>query len=223
MAHWSQNLGIHSTAPSSGPGSYGFSRRQREVRPAVQPRTSTVRGGSGSGGGGGRSDRWMESFLESMTETQRRAAEDREKAIGEIRGREEKGIGALDPWKQDIEAWTPESEEALYEQSRTGIEAGTQAQMREMLEGFAPGGFRQSQMAGARESMTGRLAQARMTARGTRREDMLKLMEQKAGYGKEAAGIYERGGRTLADLYGRTIAKTPKMPERPKRGFAMAG
>lgn len=172
-------------------------------------------------------------FLDAMRQTQERAAADREMALGEIRGAREAGVAALAPWEQQIqelegapEAIGAREEGQIFEQARVPIEAGAQAQMREMGEGFAPGGFRQAQIAGVMAGRTGQLAEVRrktgIRRAERRRGDRLDVMRQRAGFGRTIADIHAGGARSLAGLYGQTIAAVPTLPP-PFGGLNLRG
>ncbi len=163
----------------------------------------------------------MEQILGAMTTTQQRAMEDRARAEAAIRMGGQQGISALQPWQQSIsqleaqpEAIGAAEEARIYEMGRTPIEAGAQAQMRGIQEGFFPGGFAAGAARGVRASATGQLGElARRTAMERtlrKRQDLLSLMGQQAQYGQTAAGIYGQQGQSLADLYGQTIAAVPQ-------------
>lgn len=160
-------------------------------------------------------------FMEAMEKTQERAATDRATALAEIRSGKAAGLGALDPWQQRISALEAEpgmtegQESQMFEESRTGIEAGAQAQMREMGGAFAPGGFRQAQVGGVLAGRTGQLAKARrdigFKKMGMKREGMMEALRQRGLFGQAAAGLETGASKSLASIYGRTISAVPQL------------
>lgn len=159
----------------------------------------------------------------AMQETQRRAAEDRARALAEIRMAQQQALGAMQPWQQQIQALqaapeaigAPEAAQ-IFEAGRTPVEAGGQALMRGMQEQYAPGGFRAGRMQQAMQAQVGELGgmrqQIALERTLRRRQDLMGLMGQQQAFAGMAGGIQERMGRSLADIYGQTIAATPVYP-----------
>ncbi|KKN73623.1 hypothetical protein LCGC14_0399390 [marine sediment metagenome] len=202
----------------------------------------------------------------AMQVTQQRAAEDRAKALAEIRmgqqqaqqamqsqqqqataawqTQQQQAMAAMQPWQQQVQALqaapeaigAPEAAQ-IFEAGRTPVEAGTQAMMRGMQEQYAPGGFRRGAMQQAMQSQIGQLGgmrqQIALERTLRRRQDLMSLMGQQAGYGQAMAGlgvqraaglsgifgrtgagmadIFGTGARSLAQIYGQTITAVPQM------------
>lgn len=160
----------------------------------------------------------------AMQETQRRAAEDRARAIAEARlgyeqaqqalqAQQQQAIAGLAPWQAQIQALQAQPEtigaaEAgqMFEAARTPIEAGTQGLLRGMQEQYSPGGFKQGAMQQAIQSQIGQLGgtaqQIALERTLRRKQDLMNLMGQQSQYGQTLSGIYGRTGAGLADIYG---------------------
>ncbi len=161
-------------------------------------------------------------FMEAMQATQAGAAADRTSALAEIRAGKEASLGALDPFKQQIEglAASPQAigeqeTSQMYEAGRTGIEAGAQAQMRELSESGGPGGFRQAQTRGVMAGTTGQLADLRRKIElekiGGKEKRKAQVADLWSKYGQQVGDIQQRGAEALKSTYGQTITAIPQL------------
>ena len=161
-------------------------------------------------------------FMEAMQATQAGAAADRTSALAEIRAGKEASLGALDPFKQQIEglAASPQAigeqeTSQMYEAGRTGIEAGAQAQMRELSESGGPGGFRQAQTRGVMAGTTGQLADLRRKIElekiGGKEKRKAQVADLWSKYGQQVGDVQQRGSEALKNIYSQTIASVPQL------------
>jgi hypothetical protein len=170
----------------------------------------------------------------AMKETQRRAAEDREKALAGVTGRETSALGAItgreapaleaikEGRTRGLEGFagteellaqargevSPEREAMMYEQGRMGIEAGTQAGQRQLQEryarGGAPGGAMMRMMGDVRAGGQGQLSELQRKIQLDRYNKLMGLTGQAGQIAGQKAGIHGQTGRSLADIYGQT-------------------
>lgn len=136
-----------------------------------------------------------------------------QQAVAAMQAQQQQAMTAMQPWQQQIQSLQaqPEAigaaeESQMFEATRVPIEAQTQALLRGMQEQYYPGGFRARRMQEAVQSKIGQLAETRrkigMERTLRRRQDLMALTRQQAGYGQAMAGIYGRTGMGLADIYG---------------------
>lgn len=175
----------------------------------------------------------------AMEETQRRAAADRKLALSGVTGREGQSVESITAGrKQGIESYTDvdalmkrleaevseEREKEMYEQGRTGIEAGTQAGKRRLQEtyarGDAPGGAMFRMMGDVEAGGQGQLSELQRNINIDRFKKLQGVTSTGAGIagakanifgqeGRSLADIYQGTGRTLADIYSNTITAVP--------------
>ena len=178
----------------------------------------------------------------AMQETQRRAAEDRARALAEIRmgqqqaqqamqaqqqqamaawqTQQQQSMAAMQPWQQQIQALQAQPEaigakEAgqIFEAGRTPVEAGGQALMRGMQEQYAPGGFRAGAMQQAMQSQVGQLGGM---AQKIALERTLRRREDLMGL----MGQQAQYGQAVGGIHGRTAAGLSGVYGRTGAGMA---
>ncbi len=176
----------------------------------------------------------ISAITKAMKETQRRAAEDRAKALAGVTGRETSALGAItsrepqaleairegrgrslemfagteELLRQAREEVSPEREAMMYEQGRIPIEAQTQAGLRGLQEAYArggaPGGAMMRMMGDVRSAGAGQLSALQRQIQLDRYNKLMGLTGASAGIAGQKAGIYGQAGRSLAGIYGQT-------------------
>ncbi len=169
----------------------------------------------------------MDVWLKAQEETQRRAAEDRKRALEEMAGFRTEALGAMEPAQTALgeltaagEPITEETARGMYGRARVGVEAAGQAQQRQIQEryGGTPSGASLAALRGSQTATTGQLSNIMMDIeieRATsRRKGLLDTIQAARGLGTSLSDIYGRAAQSMADIYGQTIAAVPEAPER---------
>jgi len=146
----------------------------------------------------------------AMEETQRRAAEDRERALRELTASKRKALAEFAKVPRDVINEAIASQ--MFAGQRDVIEAQKAANLRNIQRSFysggsAPSGAMLSAAMSAERAATGQLAGAK---REIDIERALKNWQSRFGVAKERAGIQTELAPTMAEVYGNTIAAVPK-------------
>ena len=157
-----------------------------------------------------------ESALDAITSGRTDALEaiisGRTDALDEIRAGRTQGLEQFadtDALMKRLEAEvSAEREQEMYEQGRTGIEAGTQAGKRRLQEGYArgdaPGGAMFRMMGDVESAGQGKMSELQRNINIDRFQKLQGITGQSAGIAGQKAGIYGQSSRDLANIFGQS-------------------
>ncbi len=201
-----------------------------EMNQMTQARIMAQMGAGGGGGGNSAYQnaiaKYLEQMMAAMPETQRRAAEDRAKAISMVQqGMTEATQGpAYGQWSalvnsiaESPETITPEVAAGMYEEARIPAEAQTQKLIRDIQGSYysrgVPGGAMQSAIEQAQIGKMGTLSSAKRNIALERAKRKREDLTSAAGTAGTLAQYYGNtrmaGASTLADILGNTISAVP--------------
>lgn len=193
--------------------------------------------GTGGGGGAGAGivggdddnyDQYLREYMKAMAETERRAAEDRARAIATVQEAMAKSTTGEEyaRWSAMVqqlteapETITPEIAGKMYEAGRTPVEAQTQQMLRNIQESYYGRGTPGGAMRGATEQVQiGKMGTLSDLARNIaleraqrRRGDIVTAGTEAGKLAEYTGGVRMGGAKNLADIYSQTITATPKI------------